>query len=81
MKTSRFTDSHGTPIYKGIVLHFPALHSYTSENLLERQGHGVPTVMRRLLHHCFDDGPARAFVMPNPANSRIVLSRTTQSYH
>lgn len=51
-----FDDQHGQPIDKGIVLYFPAPHSYTGEDVLELQGHGGPAVLRRLLDRCLEAG-------------------------
>ena len=51
-----FKDAHGQPIDKGIVLFFPAPHSYTGEDVLELQGHGGPAVLRRLLDRCLEAG-------------------------
>jgi len=51
-----FRDAQGEPIDAGIVLFFPAPHSYTGEDVLELQGHGGPAVMRRLLDRCLEAG-------------------------
>lgn len=51
-----FNDAQGQPIDKGIVLFFPAPHSYTGEDVLELQGHGGPAVLRRLLDRCLEAG-------------------------
>lgn len=51
-----FNDQQGKPIDAGIVLFFPAPHSYTGEDVLELQGHGGPAVLRRLLDHCLQVG-------------------------
>jgi tRNA modification GTPase len=42
----------GTPIDSGLVIHFPAPHSYTGEDVLELQAHGGPVVLSLLLAHC-----------------------------
>src|SRR5690349_25054018 len=34
-----FRDGDGTLIDRGLLLHFPAPHSYTGEHVLELQGH------------------------------------------
>ena len=47
-----FRDEHGMPIDEGLLLFFPAPHSYTGEDVLELQGHGGPLVQRRLLGRC-----------------------------
>ena len=51
-----FKDQQGQAIDAGIVLFFPAPHSYTGEDVLELQGHGGPAVLRRLLEHCLKVG-------------------------
>ncbi len=51
-----FNDAQGQAIDAGIVLFFPAPHSYTGEDVLELQGHGGPAVLRRLLEHCLQVG-------------------------
>src|SRR5687767_12172319 len=52
----RFRDAAGAPIDEGLVLYFPAPHSYTGEAVLEMQGHGGPIVMHTLLSACVDAG-------------------------
>lgn len=44
-----FRDADGTPIDAGLLLYFPAPHSYTGEDVLEVQGHGGPVVLDLLL--------------------------------
>jgi len=51
-----FLDAHGGAIDDGIVLYFPAPHSYTGEDVLELQGHGGPVVMQMLLKRCVELG-------------------------
>ena len=41
---------------QGIVLYFPAPHSYTGEDVLELQGHGGPALMNLLLSSCISAG-------------------------
>lgn len=53
---SCFLDAAGAEIDKGIVLYFPAPHSYTGEDVLELQGHGGPVVMQLLLRRCLEIG-------------------------
>lgn len=36
----KFVDAQGTTIDSGIVIHYPAPHSYTGEEIVELQGHG-----------------------------------------
>ena len=49
-------DVDGSSIDDGIVLYFPAPHSYTGEHVIEFQGHGGPAVLARLLRRCLDLG-------------------------
>lgn len=44
----RFADADGEAIDHGLLLLFPAPHSYTGEDVLELQGHGNPLVLQRL---------------------------------
>jgi tRNA modification GTPase len=53
---SKFLDEAGLVIDQGIVLYFPAPHSYTGEDVLELQGHGGPAVMNLLLSSCLSAG-------------------------
>lgn len=53
---ARFRDAAGTEIDEGIVLYFPAPHSYTGEDVLELQGHGGPVVMQMLVRRCLELG-------------------------
>ncbi len=51
-----FRDVRGQPLDQGILLYFPAPHSFTGEDVLELQGHGGPTVMQMLLGRCLELG-------------------------
>ena len=51
-----FRDAQGEPIDQGILLYFPAPHSFTGEDVLELQGHGGPVVMQMLLARCLELG-------------------------
>ncbi len=53
---SKFFDGKGSVIDEGIVLYFPAPHSYTGEDVLELQGHGGTAVMSLLLASCLSAG-------------------------
>ncbi len=46
---SRFFSSSDDALDEGIVLCFPAPHSFTGEDVIELQGHGGPVVMASLL--------------------------------
>ncbi len=51
-----FRDAAGEAIDQGILLYFPAPHSFTGEDVLELQGHGGPVVMQLLLARCLELG-------------------------
>jgi tRNA modification GTPase len=55
-RLTKFLDEAGLVIDQGIVLYFPAPHSYTGEDVLELQGHGGPAVMNLLLSSCLSAG-------------------------
>jgi len=44
-----FHDGDGSLIDRGLLLHFPAPHSYTGEHVLELQGHGSTVLLGLLL--------------------------------
>lgn len=56
---ARFSDAHGIPIDRGLVIAFPAPNSYTGEDVVEFQCHGGPVVLAAMLERCFELG-ARA---------------------
>jgi tRNA modification GTPase len=51
-----FLDAQGQTIDQGLLLYFPAPHSFTGEDVLELQGHGGPVVMQMLLARCVELG-------------------------
>ncbi len=51
-----FRDAHGGIIDQGLVIHFPAPHSFTGEDVLELQAHGGPVVLQLLLARCLEAG-------------------------
>lgn len=51
-----FCDGQGRAIDRGILLYFPAPHSFTGEDVLELQGHGGPVVLHLLLQRCLELG-------------------------
>lgn len=53
---SKFLDEDGLAIDRGIVLYYPAPHSYTGEDVLELQGHGGTAIMNLLLSSCLSAG-------------------------
>lgn len=53
-------DAHGAAIDTGLVIFFPAPHSYTGEDVLELQVHGGPVVLRMVQARCLALGVERA---------------------
>ncbi|MEP7043698.1 MAG: tRNA uridine-5-carboxymethylaminomethyl(34) synthesis GTPase MnmE [Dokdonella sp.] len=53
-------DRDGAVIDRGLLLWFPAPHSYTGEDVLELQTHGSPIVLRLLLARVIELGARRA---------------------
>lgn len=51
-----FRAADGGAIDQGLVLFFPAPHSYTGEDVIELQGHGGPVVLQLLLKRCLELG-------------------------
>lgn len=51
-----FLAADGSVIDSGLLLYFPAPHSFTGEDVVELQGHGGPVVMQMLLARCLDLG-------------------------
>ncbi|MEW6165829.1 MAG: tRNA uridine-5-carboxymethylaminomethyl(34) synthesis GTPase MnmE [Pseudomonadota bacterium] len=51
-----FLAADGAPLDNGLVLFFPAPHSFTGEDVLELHGHGGPVVMQTLLARCVELG-------------------------
>lgn len=49
---TRFLDGDGSALDEGLLLYFPAPHSFTGEDVIELQGHGGPVVMQLLLQRC-----------------------------
>ena len=47
-----FRDADNAVIDRGLLLYFPAPHSYTGEDVIELQGHGGLAVMQTLLKRC-----------------------------
>jgi len=52
----RFNDSAGEVIDEGLLLYFPAPHSFTGEDVVEFQGHGGPVVLDLLLQALLAQG-------------------------
>lgn len=53
---SDFHAADGRVIDSGLLLYFPAPHSFTGEDVLELQGHGGIVVLQMLLARCLDLG-------------------------
>jgi len=51
-----FRAADGTIIDTGLLLYFPAPHSFTGEDVLELHGHGGMVVLQMLLARCLDLG-------------------------
>jgi tRNA modification GTPase len=51
-----FRDDGGNAIDTGLLLYFPAPHSFTGEDVLELHGHGGTVVLQMLLTRCLDLG-------------------------
>ncbi|MFO1422979.1 MAG: tRNA uridine-5-carboxymethylaminomethyl(34) synthesis GTPase MnmE [Candidatus Competibacteraceae bacterium] len=68
----RFRASNGEVIDEGIVLYFPAPHSFTGEDVLELQGHGGPVVMDLLLARVLELGARLA--RPGEFSERAFLN-------
>ncbi len=64
-----FLDACGEPLDQGLVLYFPAPHSYTGEDVLELQAHGGPVLLQLLLARCLE-----AAAEPDAASGRPRLA-------
>jgi tRNA modification GTPase len=53
-------DDAGEVIDDGLLLFFPAPHSYTGEDVLELQGHGNPLLLQQTLRRCLQLGARMA---------------------
>ena len=67
-----FLDAQGQVIDQGIVLFFPAPHSYTGEDVLELQGHGGTAVLHLVLQRCLELGARLA--QPGEFTQRAFLN-------
>ncbi len=59
-------DDAGVVIDRGLVLFFPAPHSYTGEDVLELQVHGGPAVLQLLVARLLELGAARGLRLAEP---------------
>lgn len=74
-----FRNAAGDLIDRGLILFFPAPHSYTGEDVIELQGHGGIVVAQLLLQRCLDLGARLAepgeFTKRAFLNNRIDLAQ------
>lgn len=55
-----FTDADADILDRGLLLYFPAPHSFTGEDVLELHAHGSPVMLRRLLARTIELGARHA---------------------
>lgn len=67
-----FLDANGQALDEGLLLYFPAPHSFTGEDVVELQGHGGPVVLRMLLRRCTELGARLA--RPGEFSQRAFLN-------
>jgi len=67
-----FRAADGSAIDEGLMLYFPAPHSFTGEEVLELQGHGGPVVLDMLLRRCLELGARLA--RPGEFSERAFLN-------
>ncbi|QBK03983.1 tRNA uridine-5-carboxymethylaminomethyl(34) synthesis GTPase MnmE [Hylemonella gracilis] len=67
-------DAKGEAIDHGLVIHFPAPHSYTGEEVLELQVHGGPVVLQLLLARCLEALPGSRIAQPGEFTQRAFLN-------
>ena len=76
---SALLNASGQQIDEGLVLYFPAPHSFTGEDIVELQAHGGPIILDMLLQRCCELGarPARPGEFSERAflNGKIDLSQ------
>jgi hypothetical protein len=69
-----FVDGDGEAIDSGLVLYFPAPHSYTGEHVLELQGHGGRVVLEALVTRVLQLGARRASLGNSPSEPTSTTS-------
>lgn len=69
---AKFFDAAGAVLDEGLVLWFPAPHSYTGEDVLELQGHGGRVVLEALVARAVQLGARRA--LPGEFTQRAFLN-------
>jgi tRNA modification GTPase len=67
-----FTDAQAEVIDEGLILYFPAPHSFTGEHVLELHGHGGPVVLDLLLSRTLELGARQA--RPGEFSERAFLN-------
>ncbi|MEW5781841.1 MAG: tRNA uridine-5-carboxymethylaminomethyl(34) synthesis GTPase MnmE [Pseudomonadota bacterium] len=67
-----FLAADGGLLDQGLLIYFPAPHSFTGEDVLELHGHGGPVVMHTLLSRCVELGARRA--LPGEFSLRAYLN-------
>lgn len=67
-----FLAADASAIDNGLMLYFPAPHSFTGEDVLELQGHGGPVVLKMLLARCVELGARLA--LPGEFSKRAFLN-------
>ncbi|HNG16620.1 MAG TPA: tRNA uridine-5-carboxymethylaminomethyl(34) synthesis GTPase MnmE [Accumulibacter sp.] len=55
-RVADFMAAEGSVIDRGLLLYFPAPHSFTGEDVLELHAHGGPVVLHMLLGRCLELG-------------------------
>jgi tRNA modification GTPase len=70
--TADFFADDGSVIDRGVLLYFPAPHSFTGEDVIELQGHGGSVVMQMLLARCVELGARIA--QPGEFSQRAFLN-------
>lgn len=68
----RFRDGDGTTLDSGLLLYFPAPHSFTGEDVLELHGHGGPVVLDLILAAILAAGARQA--RPGEFSERAFLN-------
>lgn len=53
---TNFLNAENEIIDSGLILYFPAPHSFTGEDVLELHGHGSPIILQMLVKHCLESG-------------------------
>ena len=74
-----FYNRSGEVIDQGLILYFPAPHSYTGEDVIELHAHGSPVVLQELQVHCLRWGARLAnpgeFTLRAYLNNKIDLNQ------